>query len=225
LTRSGIQPIRTYRQHANINTDLSSPNTWLKIALSNKIILGILFLAIAITAIFSTTNGSLNKTSHINNIIPITENRSFDIKIPIALKNELYGDDRITGIIIEDDVSISGSFEDAIAVSKENVTKNISSEYILSDIPLYPTKEEIDSDKTVQNKFKKTGRLSFKVVWLSYSAFEANSLFIKELENSAENEENYEVKNIEILTVKNSDNPDILYLTGKVDISLNKLTE
>lgn len=174
---------------------------------------------------------------------PSTEDRTYEIKIPIATSKKLYNESRISGVIIENSISISGSYEDAIAYSKAIASKKInrdavSSGYdwfgltnssenyrVLYKYPLYPAKEAVESDSTVQNRFNRTGKLSFKVGWVSYSPSEAKSLFISELGNLLQESKDYLLNNIEITSLEKSDNPDILYLTGKVDISLNKLTE
>jgi len=248
---------------SNSKAENIPPNTWTRRTFSKKFILAALIVPVfAILMAFSyisKTKDSLdlntetgNNTSGLDkeadNNVPLMENKIFDVKIPIAINEKLYGKDRISGILIENSANVSGNYEDAIAYSKVMAAKDLSmrksasnsdwygpdwlglrspsgEDYTLYNDPIYPSKDNIESDKTIQNRYKKTGKLSFKVGWIGYSSSEANRLFTKETENLIQEGESYTLNNIKTTIIEKSDNPDILYLAGKVDISLNKLTE
>ncbi|MBU1132011.1 pilus assembly protein PilM [Patescibacteria group bacterium] len=139
------------------------------------------------------------------------KNQSIEVKVPVALKASAYTTDRVQGRTIEDSVESAANFEEAKTFSKAGVeTETNPSEFLWSD-PLNSAPAELVFPLTM--------------TWLVFNPTQADGFILAEVNKLNKNKVQYILNSIEKTKIELTDNPDVVYLWGRVNISLDEMIE
>ncbi|MBD3311544.1 MAG: SH3 domain-containing protein [Candidatus Magasanikbacteria bacterium] len=149
----------------------------------------------------------------VSSMIQYTETQSFDLKIPVAVSNDEYSEDRLEGRILKDTINSSGTYNEALAESRINVGNRLKEGEVLWRTPL--------------DRPENPGGVIFPVDfrWLSYREEKLENLYLAELEKLNTDKIPYILNHIDGYEVAKTENENIYYLKAIVTVALNDYIE
>jgi type IV pilus assembly protein PilM len=143
-------------------------------------------------------------------LVSYLETQTFNLEIPVAVVADQYTADRVKGRIVVDEVTLSGSYNEALQNSFRKIKDKVAEEEKVWEEPL----DKIADTESVEFP------IEFK--WFIYNEPETNALFLKEIDKINTDNIDFELNNIIKTGVKETDNPDIFLLKGDITLSLNQ---
>ncbi|MBL7057966.1 pilus assembly protein PilM [Patescibacteria group bacterium] len=131
------------------------------------------------------------------------------VEVPIAINEMEYGDGVIKGRVIRDVVDIAKNYDDALAISKEQVAKVKGQGEVIWENPI----NDINRSNII---------FPLEVDWLVYDSDEANELIVNNIDKLNTKKIDYILNSVNSVSISYSDNPNVMVLISRVVISLHE---
>ncbi len=139
-----------------------------------------------------------------------TQIQTFNLQIPVAVERAQYSSDRGQGRIITDTIEMAGTYAEALAVSRVNVSRKLRDAEAFWREPL--NKMEIQREVEFPLRFK----------WFVYNRESTDQLFVEKFDRLNEQNVEYLINDIKESAVRATSNEDVYYLSAEITVALSR---
>jgi type IV pilus assembly protein PilM len=139
--------------------------------------------------------------------------RSYDLRVPIAVKAEEYTTDRVKGRIVMVTVENGTTKDEAITQAKELAVKGLADG------------EKIIGEALNQEALLENPTFPLEIQWLAYQTDNLEGFYINEFNKINSNNIKYSINSLELSNYEASENPGVFYLDGRLTVTLDQPLE
>ncbi len=145
------------------------------------------------------------------NLVTFSDVQNISVKVPVALFEEEYADDRIHGRILNNTIHVADDYGAVISESRRIAEKEINQDEELWRVPLTPSTTNMEG---------LTFPLTFS--WLAYTKEDMRSLALQALDTLNSEQVPYAYNFATITTVAPTDNNKVYMMTIDLSVSVNQ---
>lgn len=184
-----------------------------KTGLNQKTLISVFIISVILlgSAFFYRELEREKRTSEIKSTVSqFAQTQIVNIDVLIALNEIEFNDNRVSARVVKDLVQAASSYTDAVEVSKSRVMSTLANN---EDIWAQPI-NAINKNNII---------FPLTINWMIYDKMKADELVIKKIDELNTSKSDYILNSIKRLDISFTDNPNIMILSNRVDVSLDEM--